>query len=221
MDLAKAPFLYPVEFFRRLFGFARLKFFIAMMLPFAFLPLFSWRALLASAPGFFMLFLTSTDQRVSLGYHYAIEPAVGVLFALSASIASPFVVQHKKKFLYAILPLALLAMGRSESYQMRIYSSSEHLQWVRKEVLPQLNQNAAIAASSEIVPHISSRHWVHYLPIIWIEKRNSQRKACGLCALGARTEKNSYLEKRSYGEILPIRWGQFYRRISLRNFPSL
>lgn len=173
LALALSPFTHPGEFFGRLFAPSRLKFFFGTLLPFAGLPLLGPLALLAALPGFLMLFLTSGDQRVSLGFHYAAEPMIGLLFALPAALASPFVIRHSRFLLPLLAAGTLFSFGRSDVYYWRIHQATAHQTWVRDEVLPFVKKELAVAASYALVPHLSTRRWVHQLPNIQDEKGNA------------------------------------------------
>lgn len=166
VSLALAPFLQPIAFFGRLFSLSRIKFFFGTITAFAGLPLLAPAALLAALPGYLMLFLTNGDHRISLGYHYAIEPMVGLLFALPAALDSTFARKHSKWLLPAVILGSILSFGRSEAYFWREYQPTKHQAWVRDEVLPRLKKEKMVSASYAFVPHLSTRQWVHQLPIL-------------------------------------------------------
>jgi uncharacterized membrane protein len=164
LEIASAPFRYPIEFFERIFGLSRVKFLFGLLAPLLFLPLLAPRALIAAAPGIFMLFLTAGSQRVSLGFHYAIEPAIGLFFALPFALESAFAKKHSKKILY-LLPLsALIFFGRSEIYHWRFHAPTSSQIKVRDQILPLAEENISLSASSALVPHLAARKWVHQLP---------------------------------------------------------
>ncbi|HEY8278672.1 MAG TPA: DUF2079 domain-containing protein [Bdellovibrionota bacterium] len=169
-ELLLAPFRYPAEFFHRLFSLSRIKFLFGILLPLGFLPLFAPSALVAALPGFLMLFLSAGEQRISLGYHYAIEPMVGLLFALPIALESVKV----KRYLPALLPFwmaaALLSYGRSDTYYWRHFSATNHQAWVRKEVLKKIGGNLSISASYALVPHLSTRRWASELSVTTDER---------------------------------------------------
>ncbi len=172
ISLMLAPFRYPLIFFARLFAWSRWKFFSGVLLPFAFLPLLAPAAFVAAVPGFLMLFLTSGEHRLSLGYHYAIEPLVGVLFALPVALDSPLA----KKLQRVLLPLfalaALFSYGRSEPFFWRIYQPTDHQVWLRDKVLPAINNDRSVSASYGLVAHLATRHWVNQLPVLVDDKKN-------------------------------------------------
>jgi len=170
LSLALAPFLHPLIFFGRLFAWSRWKYFWGTLLPFGFLPLFAPAALLAAAPGFLMLFLTSGDHRISLGYHYAIEPMVGILFALPVALDSVILRRQKNLLLIWMALASLLSYGRSEVYFWRVYEASAHQAWLRDEVLPQVEKERSVSASYGLVPHLATRHWVNEARILVDEK---------------------------------------------------
>lgn len=168
-DLIKAPFTHPLEFLERVFGFSRIKFFSRLLFPFLFLPLLGWPGFIASLPGFMMLFLAAGDQRLS-GFHYSIEPMVGVLFALPAALATRFVGKHAR-LLLLLLPLAaLLQFGRSEIFHWRKPSWGAEQTWLRDRLAPAVHPERSVSANSPLVPHLSNRQWVHHLPVLETEK---------------------------------------------------
>jgi uncharacterized membrane protein len=156
LALAAAPFTHPLLFLSRLANKARLKFILGALLPVGFLPPFAPAALVAALPGFLMLFLTEGDHRISLGYHYAVEPMTGLLFALPVAISG-----IRSRLLVPGLALAaLVSYGRSEPFFWRAYEATPHQAWVRDEVLPRVRLDAGVAASYAFVPHLSNREWV-------------------------------------------------------------
>lgn len=169
LDLAAAPFTHPQEFFSRTFGLSRLKFFFRLMLPFLFLPLLNWRGMVAALPGFLMLFLAAGDQRLS-GFHYAIEPLTGLLFALPAAFRAPFARKHQAAILLLLPLAALLQFGRSEIFHWRFYGLDVRQAWSRDYLLPAIDPLRSVAANSALVPHLSTRRWVHFLPIVITEE---------------------------------------------------
>lgn len=162
-ELLLSPFYSPLEFFRRLTALSRLKFLWATLAPLAFLPLFSRYALWALAPGYFMLFLTTGDHRVTTGFHYALEPAVGLFLALPIGVFWAAKRWGQKPVLFALVAASLLMTGRSEVWRARTLGPSARADWLRTEVLPCLSEQPT-AASNAFVPHISDRWWIHYLP---------------------------------------------------------
>jgi uncharacterized membrane protein len=169
-DLAVAPLLYPVEFFSRLFGPSRLKFLFKLFFPLGFLPLRAPLALIAALPGFCMLFLSFGDQRLSLGFHYAIEPSVGIFMALAAACAT-LSASHSRKALLILPWLLLFNYGRGEVFQWRAFPLNANQRWVRAELLPRMDPVATLAATNALVPHLATRHWSHYIPILETEEK--------------------------------------------------
>ena len=171
-ELALAPFRHPGEFFSRLLAPSRLKFLSLTLLPLGFLPLLAPAALLASLPGIAMLFLTQGDQRLSLGFHYTIEPSVGYFLALVVALSLPLLApEARRRKLLLLLPwLAIFLYGRSEPFHWRFYTLTDHQRWIKAEVLPRVHPTATLAASNALVPHLALRHWSHFLPILLTEK---------------------------------------------------
>jgi hypothetical protein len=168
-DLALAPFKKPTLFFSQILGPARLRFLFWTLAPFGFLPLLNWRAFIAALPGYLMLFLSEGDHRVSLIYHYSIEPSVGLFWALPGAI---LLLEPKlKRQKVALLPLwllfcALATFGRGEIFRIRANTTNDHGRWIHQELLPALSPTASFAASGSLVPHLATRPWANHLPKI-------------------------------------------------------
>lgn len=184
--LLKAPFVSPLEFFGRLFSISRIKFFLGTALPFAGLPLFSPLFFLSSAPGFLMLFLTNGDHRISLSYHYVVEPLVGLLFVVPAALCSGLVKRFEKPLLAALVLGTAVSFGRSDVFFWRIYQIDSHKAWLRDEVLPLVDRSKVVAASYALTPHLAARRWIHQLPVLLDEK-----KAQVDCVVWERTVSNT------------------------------
>ena len=158
-DLALAPFVRPSVFWGNLFGTSRLKFLFYTLAPLSFLPIFAWRNCLGSLPGYLLLFLTSGDHKVSIQYHYAIEPAVGLFWAMpSAILLAKNTRWEKLAQPGVVLFFALAFFGKSELYRIRRSAPDEHQVWLRQQFIPCLSQSS-IAASSGFIPHVSARDW--------------------------------------------------------------
>lgn len=168
-ELATAPFRHPAEFFSRVFGASRMKFLFRILLPLAGLPLLAPVALVAALPGLAMLFLAGGEQRLALGFHYSIEPAVGLFLALVAALALPSVRRFERELLLALICLPIATYGRSEIFHARFYKITARQKWLRDEVLPRVDPSASLAATNVLVPHLATRHWSHYLPILATE----------------------------------------------------
>jgi hypothetical protein len=107
-----------------------------------------------------MLFLSAGDHRVTVGYHYVIEPGVGLFWALPLGILA----LEKKNFRRVgvwLLFWALAAHGRSELFRVRFHRLNPHTQWATSQVLPCLSPDAPFAATNAWAPHLAARHWEH------------------------------------------------------------
>ncbi len=161
-----APFEQTQTFFSRLGHISRWNFLWATLAPLALLPLLHLRGLIASLPGYLMLFLTLGTHRVAVGFHYAIEPVTGLFFALPGALATPFAQRHQKKFLLLLPLAAVLLYGRSEPFHWRFYQITDHQAAVRDQWLPQIPRERSVSANSRLVPHLSLRQWIQFLPIL-------------------------------------------------------
>jgi uncharacterized membrane protein len=156
-----APFTQPAYFFSQLLDRPRLDFLFWTLAPLGFLPLFNWRAALAALPPYLMLFLSEGDQRVRLVFHYGIEPASALFWALPLGLAA-FVQRFgwQRAGLW-MLVWAIAAHGPGEHARSRSYFLYLHAPWLA-EVMPCLDPDAPIAASGSLVPHLSTRAWAAY-----------------------------------------------------------
>lgn len=170
-DLLLAPFRKPLLFFEHVFGPERLRFFAGTLLPVSFLPLLSPVAFVAAIPGYLIYFLSAGSHRLNLGYHYAIESSVGLLWALTVTFAKleneRFLPWLQRRWIPYILFLTVfVSYGRSEPYFIRFFQKSPHHAWLESEVFPLIPDDAKIATTGTFVPHLAARKWVHHLPEI-------------------------------------------------------
>ena len=173
-DLFFAPILKPGVFWGNLLGPSRLKFLFYTLAPLAFLPIFAWRNLIAALPGYILLFLTEGDHKVSIQYHYAIEPAVGLFWAFPAAIqmaSHPLFSGRAPKLLKTfalpgvVLFFALTFFGRSEFYRIRKNAPTAHQEWIRKSLIPCLSE-VPLAGSTALIPHVSTRAWAREIGVL-------------------------------------------------------
>ncbi len=153
----------PLLLLSHLFGAARLKFLFYTLAPLGFVPLLGWRALFASVPGYLMLFLSNGDHRVSIHYHYAIEPSVGLFWALPVGLLK--LKKYSKVLLLWLLFWVGVSFGRSEIFQIRFHALNTHTQWLSQKLIPCLNV-LPMATSGALVPHLSTQRWINHLPDI-------------------------------------------------------
>lgn len=170
-EILLSPFTKPKVFlYYALLEKARLKFLFESLSPFAFLPLLAPLQLFVSVPGFLMLFLENDSHRVSTGFHYISEPAVGIFLALIVALGSykkPDVPLNKILIIrvWVVLLFCSLAMyGRGEIFRIRFNAPTAYQNWLRKEALPAIETTASVSASGAFSPHLSNRFWINYLP---------------------------------------------------------
>jgi uncharacterized membrane protein len=160
-DVLLAPFTQPGYFFSQLINEARLKFLFWTLAPLGFLPLFAWRAALAALPPYVMLFLAAGDQRVSTVFHYGIEPAVALFWALPlglAAFAARFGWQRAGLWL---LFWGVAAFGVGQATGNRLDAPWPNAALAR-ELIACLDERAPLAASDQLIPHLATRPWVSY-----------------------------------------------------------
>ncbi|MGZ3705299.1 MAG: DUF2079 domain-containing protein [Bdellovibrionota bacterium] len=207
LAVALSPFTQPTLFLSRLVNPARIKYFFGTLLPLAGLPMLAPVASLAAVPGFLMLFLTNGDHRISLGYHYSIEPMVGLLFAVPVALASETAQRWKHVLLPVIVLAGLISYGRGEAFYWRIYVPTPHQIWLRDEILPLVPRDRSVSASYGFVPQLAVRRWVNQIPfftdeasapvecaLIDREVNNTPLSLAGLYAARARLLELKYTE---------------------------
>jgi hypothetical protein len=117
----------------------------------------------AALPPYLMLLLTEGDLRVSLGFHYGIEPGTALFWALPFGLAA-----FARRFGWERAGIWMLVwgvscfVGTSEIVRMHSYERFPHAAWIASEVMPCLDPQAAIAASGSLVPQLSTRFWAAY-----------------------------------------------------------
>ena len=176
MGLLRGFLSSPVLFQQQVLGKTRLVFLFWTLTGLAFLPLLSPKHWIAALPGYLILFLSAGDHRVNLNYHYGIEPAVGLIWAMIWGLKNlreqvrpiPFINWTLHSWIL-VLFFVFLAHGRSESFRLRgeIPADSQaraHMEWLRSELLPKINPTLSLSASGSLVPHLANRPWVHHLP---------------------------------------------------------
>jgi uncharacterized membrane protein len=164
-----APFVQPAYFFSELFNPPRLNFLLWTLAPLAFLPLFDWRAAVAAAPPYLMLFLAEGDQRVKIIFHYGIEPGTALFWALPFGLAT-----FARKFGWRnagiwMLLWALAFLGPTELTRARNYEITPHKVWLKDEALPCLDRDIPIAASDVLVAHLATRRWISDPDLLEVE----------------------------------------------------
>jgi hypothetical protein len=161
-DVLLAPFTQPAFFFSELVSRERLRFLFWTLAPLGFLPLFSWRAAVAAIPPYLMLFLSEGDRRMQLIFHYGIEPACALFWALPAGLAA-FAGRFGWKLAARwLLIWTLVAHGASELVRARGFERYAHAPWLA-EVVPCLDKEAPTVASNSLIPHLAARAWIGYL----------------------------------------------------------
>jgi uncharacterized membrane protein len=162
VDVLFAPFTQPARFFSQLVDRPRLVFLFWTLAPLGFVPLLAWRAALAALPVYLMLFLSAGDQRVQIYFHYGIEPAAALFWALPAGLAvlaGRFGAQGAGLW---ILFWALACLRPYEVHWAKFYESTAHSRWIAAEALPCLDGAAPMAASDVLIPHLATRSWINY-----------------------------------------------------------
>lgn len=166
-DLLLAPFTQPAFFFSELINAERLNFLYWTLAPLGFIPLFSWRAAVAALPPYLMLFLSEGDRRLQLVFHYGIEPASALFWALPLGLAA-FAGRVGWKFAGLwMLIWVLAAHGPTELARARSFDRYPHARWLVEEAIPCLNPEAPTVASNSLIPHLSARPWIGYLDQIY------------------------------------------------------
>jgi hypothetical protein len=158
-DVLLAPFTQPAFFFSQILNYERLHFLFWTLAPLGFLPLFAWRAAAAALPPYLMLFLSEGNQRVSIVYHYGIEPGTALFWALPAGVAAFAARFGWKRTGLWLLFWVLACLDPREATWARLHHLDEHKQWLQT-ALPCVDAQASMAATDVLVPHLATRPWV-------------------------------------------------------------
>jgi uncharacterized membrane protein len=161
-DLLLAPFTQPVYFFSQLLDHERVNFLFWTLAPLGFLPLVAWRAAAAALPPYLMLLLSEGDQRVRIVFHYGIEPACALFWALPFGLAAAAARFGWSRTGVWLLVWAAAALGPGEIGRIRDYEPTKHQRWLAREAMPCIDPQAPTAASDVLVPHLATRVWVSY-----------------------------------------------------------
>lgn len=162
IDVLLAPFTQPTHFFSEILTWERLVFLFWTLAPLGFLPLFHWRAALAVVPPYLALFLTPGEQRVQLFFHYGIEPGSALFWALPFGVAAFARRFGWERAAIWMLVWGVAAHGTSELARARSFNATPHAPWLA-EALRCIDPHAPLAASSALLPRLSTRHWASHL----------------------------------------------------------
>jgi hypothetical protein len=171
-----APFTQPAEFFSALVDWERLLFLFWTLAPLGFLPLFHWRAALAALPPYLMLFLTPGEQRVNLTFHYGIEPGSALFWALPFGVAAFARRFGWQRAAIWMLVWGVAAHGTSELARVRGFNANPHAPWLA-EAMRCVDPHVPLAASSALLPHLSTRRWASY-PFQLEQKPSGEKVPC-------------------------------------------
>lgn len=170
LDILLSPFLKPALFFSHILEESRLRFLFWTIAPLGFLPLLGWRALWLALPSYLILFLSEGNHRVSMQYHYAIEPSIGLLWAFVIGFTQAKKIPKFSSILWIwILFWSLVTFGRSDLFRIRYYQETAHHTWLKKELFPCLTDQP-LSASGSLTPHLANRKWIHHLPQIEVSE---------------------------------------------------
>lgn len=161
-----APFTQPAYFFSQVINLERLNFLFWTLAPLGLLPLFNWRAALAAAPPYLVLFLSEGDQRVRLVFHYGIEPGSALFWALPLGLAAFAGRFGWRRAGIWMLFCSLAFLGPSELVRARGYLPDPHARWLATEALPCLDKAAPMAATDVLIPHLATRAWISYPDVL-------------------------------------------------------
>jgi uncharacterized membrane protein len=135
-------------------------YFFLLLLPFGFLPLLAPASLIIALPGFLMLFLTEGPERISMRFHYSIEPSIGLFYAMMGALfllRSDRLQVSENKLVRYLLIFSVMGSGTSDVLRLRHTYPTAYQKWVTHEVLPLIDSTIPIAAPSPWVPHLSTR----------------------------------------------------------------
>jgi hypothetical protein len=157
-----------------------------------------------------MLFLSGSSLRLSPQFHYGIEPAVGLFWALASAPCSGLARRLEPRLPLWLLFWALASLGRSEPYWIRAHAPSDHARWVRTTLIPCVDPAVALAAPDAMVPHLATRPWASHLPL-----RPPPGPACIITDSAGSGLSHWPMDDRSTqalpGELLGQGWNSVYR----------
>jgi len=179
-EILVSPIFRPQVFWKTLFEPARFRFFWYMLFPLGFLSLLSWK----HYPSFFvpllMLFMMGDSSRLYPRFHYGIESSVGLFWALPIGVrflkAKMGFFKEEWRIVALLFFCTILGMRQNQIYHARTFTKSNHMVWVEKEVLPQINSAAALSVPTNLVPPLSNRPWVSHIPEL--RKANGELVSC-------------------------------------------
>lgn len=178
LEILLSPFLKTQLVLQQLFGPSRWVFLFWTLAPLGFLPILNWRAIPAFLPAYLMLFLSAGEHRVDVHWHYGIEPAVGLFFALPAVLVE-FSQGSLRKWLPWFVAFAVLATyTKSDIYKGIRYEPNAHMQWLSAQFLSALDPSLPLAATESLVSHLSTRHWVERLD--YLLEATSEQPLCAV-----------------------------------------
>jgi hypothetical protein len=108
-------------------------------------------------------------HRLNLHYHYAIEPSVGLFFALPGAIAialrplTRFPHIRPGWLAFLVFAFASATYLRSEPFRIVTHVPSAQATYLRKEIAPRLDPDASVAATDAWIPHLIARRWTSNL----------------------------------------------------------
>lgn len=158
----------PGEMLRHVTGEGRAWYLFQLLLPFAFLPLVSPFALVAAGPVGFNLLSTHGYQH-QVGYHYSIT-VVAIFVVAAAMTLAAIRSAGRRRAVAGILFLLSLWMAYlwGPSAWSREPEAIPEVHTARNAVLRKaegmIPPDAAVAANSFLVPHLSHRRYIYNLP---------------------------------------------------------
>jgi hypothetical protein len=164
------------DFLSELLNWERLVFLFWTLAPLGFLPLFHWRAALAALPPYLMLFLTPGEQRVTLTFHYGIEPGTALFWALPFGLAAFARRFGWQRAAIWMLCWGVAAHGTNELARVRGFNATPHAPWLAGAVRC-VHPDVAVAASSALLPRLSTRPWASY-PFQLEQKPSGEKLRC-------------------------------------------
>jgi len=161
-----SPFTKPVLFFSRILGSARLKYLFWTLAPLGFLPFLNLGTSLAAIPTYLILFLCQGEHRLSTGWHYSVQPSIGLFWSLPLAIYRLEKMKSPAFAKYFVLAFALIFFGRSELFRIRELWPNEHANWLSSKLIPCLQTPASMSAEEALTPHLSERFWINEVPFL-------------------------------------------------------
>jgi uncharacterized membrane protein len=173
VQIVKTIFSRPFFVLKNLFTFAKIKHFVAIFMPLAFLPLFSWRANVLIFLIFLMNFLSNVPTMYAVGFSHRISPFIPCLFW--GMVEGAFLLSRR----YRSKSLPFLLLGTTVLTSV-LYGPAPYSFRFKKErfrvtarhrridkIIKKIPAEASVSASNCFGAHLAHREIIYIFPYRW------------------------------------------------------